>query len=119
MENKINDLNKNVVKMSNALRQMASTTRADYCSRNLLDIIGTDFGDYGRQLMRVLYTKEELQSCILPPGRRHLARPPLDSEHCPIKSDFLIEECRLDELKILRKPAKLASVHLESQQSID
>ncbi|CAF4278726.1 unnamed protein product, partial [Adineta steineri] len=74
IENKINDLNKNLVKMSNALRQMASTTRAgsqnldhyrdannqeifpvtvEYCGRNLLDTIGTDFGDYARQLMRV------------------------------------------------------------------
>ncbi|CAF4271958.1 unnamed protein product, partial [Adineta steineri] len=145
IEIKINDLNKNLVKMSNAFRQMASTTRArsqnldhyrdannqeifpvtvEYCGRNLLDTIGTDFDHYARQLMRVLYTKDELQSCILPPGRQHLARLPLDAERFarlneavrgkyrlashfygdffkyhlgPKLSDFLIEERRRDE----------------------
>ncbi|CAF4212627.1 unnamed protein product, partial [Adineta steineri] len=167
IEHKINDLNKNLVKMSNALRQMASTTRAgsqnldhyrdannqeifpvtvEYCGRNLLDTIGTDFGDYARQLMRVLYTKDELQSCILPPGRQHLARPPLDAERFarlneavrvkyrlashfygdffkyhlgPKLSDFLIEERRRDEQKNLRRQAKLPSVDLEPQPLTD
>ncbi|CAF0822975.1 unnamed protein product [Adineta steineri] len=139
IENTINDLNKNLVKMSNALRQMASTTRAgsqnlnhyrdannqetfvttmDYCGRNFLDIIGTDF------------------------SRRYLARPPLDSERfarlnedvrikyrlvshlCgdffkyhlgPKLSDFVIEERHRDEVKTLRKQVKLPSVHLELQ----
>lgn len=34
--------------------------------------------DYARQALRVLYTPEELNTCILPPGRSYLARPPLD-----------------------------------------
>lgn len=38
-----------------------------------------DFGDFARQAMRVLYSTDELQTCVLPPGRSHLSRKPLDS----------------------------------------
>ncbi len=51
----------------------------DYEGQNLVDVVGRDFGDYARQVMYVLFTEEELATCILPPKRRHLTREPLDS----------------------------------------
>ncbi|CAF5179480.1 unnamed protein product, partial [Rotaria magnacalcarata] len=47
-------------------------------STDLLGALGTDYGDYTRNILRILYTKEELQTSILPPGRTHLSRKPLD-----------------------------------------
>ncbi len=52
----------------------------DYYGQNLLEIVAKDFGDYARQVMRILYTNDELRSCILPPGRSHLTRKALDSD---------------------------------------
>ena len=37
-------------------------------------------GDYARQLLRVIYSLEELVSSILPPGGAQYSRAPLDSE---------------------------------------
>jgi hypothetical protein len=34
--------------------------------KNLLSIAARDAGDYGRKLLRLLYTQAELQSCLLP-----------------------------------------------------
>ncbi|CAF1489614.1 unnamed protein product [Adineta steineri] len=39
---------------------------------NLLDIIGRDPGDYGRQLLRHLFTEAELKSSLLPSQSAHL-----------------------------------------------
>ncbi|CAF5176027.1 unnamed protein product, partial [Rotaria magnacalcarata] len=36
-------------------------------STDLLGALGTDYGDYARNILRILYTKEELQTSILPP----------------------------------------------------
>ncbi|CAF1493592.1 unnamed protein product, partial [Rotaria sordida] len=47
---------------------------------NLLDVMATDYGDYARQILRIIFTSGELKNCILPPGRPHLARKPLDQE---------------------------------------
>ncbi|CAF5093379.1 unnamed protein product, partial [Rotaria magnacalcarata] len=35
-------------------------------STDLLGALGTDYGDYTRNILRILYTKEELQTSILP-----------------------------------------------------
>ncbi|CAF1278909.1 unnamed protein product [Rotaria sordida] len=165
IENKMNDLSKNMLKMNNAIRQIASSTRTgshnldcyrdpnnqeifpstvEYNGQNLLEIVGKDFGDYARQLMRVLYTNDELQSSILPPGRRHLVRKPLDFDRFvrlnesvrvkyrlashmyddffkyhlgPKLSDFLVEERRREANKNARKQAKLALSLMVNEQS--
>ncbi|CAF4114537.1 unnamed protein product [Rotaria sp. Silwood2] len=44
---------------------------------NLLDVMATDYGDYARQILQIIYTSDELKNSILPPGKPHLARPPL------------------------------------------
>ncbi|CAF1281434.1 unnamed protein product [Adineta ricciae] len=49
-----------------------------YEGQNLLEIRGRDIYDYGRKILKTLYTSQELGSCILPPARNHLARPALD-----------------------------------------
>lgn len=46
----------------------------------MVDVVGTNFGDFARQVMRILYTTEELKTCILPPKRSYLVREPLDPE---------------------------------------
>ncbi|CAF1492541.1 unnamed protein product, partial [Rotaria magnacalcarata] len=102
-------------------------------STDLLGALGTDYGDYARNILRILYTKEELQTSILPPGRTHLSRKPLDkvrfkkfkdAMRYKFKlssvnfgqfyrtllrrklTDFLIEERRRDELKLARQSLK-------------
>lgn len=40
--------------------------------RNLLKIAARDAGDFGRQLLRLLFTPSELNSCILPSQAAHL-----------------------------------------------
>ncbi|CAF2769364.1 unnamed protein product [Rotaria sp. Silwood2] len=86
----------------------------DYMKKNLLDIMATDYADYARQLLRILYTSYELKNSILPPGRSHLKREPLDPERfklltgrkiiCPLSlflfsfwSDAIRIKFRLDE----------------------
>lgn len=50
-------------------------------NENLLDINGKNPGDYGRRLLRVLYTSEELKACMLPStiGDRY-SKPKLDAQ---------------------------------------
>ncbi|CAM4841998.1 unnamed protein product [Rotaria magnacalcarata] len=45
---------------------------------NLLRIRGKNVGDYGRQVLRCLYSREELLVSILPPGGTQYSRKPLD-----------------------------------------
>ena len=45
---------------------------------NLLETIAKDPIDFARQTMKLLFSKEELKTCILPPKRAHLRREPLD-----------------------------------------
>ena len=51
-----------------------------YQEQDLLRIRAKDYGDYARQLLRTLYSKEELVECILPPGHSRFARPLLENE---------------------------------------
>ncbi|UJR34700.1 hypothetical protein I4U23_027477 [Adineta vaga] len=55
-------------------------TTVMYKDKNLLESRGRDIYDFGRQVLGVLYTPEELSSSILPPDRSHLARPALDPQ---------------------------------------
>jgi hypothetical protein len=45
---------------------------------DLLDVMASDYDDYARKILKIIFTPQELKDSILPPGRRHLARPPLD-----------------------------------------
>ncbi|CAF4519374.1 unnamed protein product, partial [Rotaria magnacalcarata] len=51
---------------------------------NLLGVMATDYGDYSRQILRIIFTGDELKTCILPPGNAHLTREPLDQERFTI-----------------------------------
>ncbi|CAF4381277.1 unnamed protein product, partial [Didymodactylos carnosus] len=46
--------------------------------QNLIQIRGKDYGDYARKVLRVLFTKEELTTSVLPPGAPYLRHDPLD-----------------------------------------
>ncbi|CAM4985710.1 unnamed protein product [Rotaria socialis] len=102
-------------------------------SINLLDIMGTDYGDYTREVLRKVFTEDERKNCILPPRREYLKREPLDEDKYKLcmnavrikfkldsvnfglfyKSllrrkitDFLIEERRRDTQKLARQSLK-------------
>ncbi len=45
---------------------------------NLVDVMATDYGEYAREILRIIFTSNELKTSILPPGKLHLARKPLD-----------------------------------------
>ncbi|CAF1285202.1 unnamed protein product [Rotaria sordida] len=51
-----------------------------YQNEDLLRIRAKDYGDYGRLLLRKLYSKQELAECILPTGHQRYRRPPLDND---------------------------------------
>ncbi|CAF1104468.1 unnamed protein product, partial [Didymodactylos carnosus] len=40
--------------------------RGVYINENLLNINGKNPGDYGRRLLRVLYTQDQIKTCMLP-----------------------------------------------------
>ncbi|CAF3997943.1 unnamed protein product, partial [Rotaria sordida] len=45
-----------------------------YGNEDLLRIRAKDYGDYGRLLLRKLYSKQELAECILPPDHQRYTR---------------------------------------------
>ncbi|CAF1401700.1 unnamed protein product [Rotaria sp. Silwood1] len=51
-----------------------------YEGKDLLEIRGRDIYDFARQTLKILFTRKELSTSILPPARSHLARPALDVE---------------------------------------
>ena len=42
--------------------------------QNLLDVMGQNYGEYARKLMKIIFSAEDLKTRILPPARGHLAR---------------------------------------------
>ena len=40
--------------------------------------MGTDYGDYSRKILRLIFTPKELKNSILPPGKSYLTREPLE-----------------------------------------
>lgn len=42
--------------------------------------MATDYGDYSRKILRMIFSPDELKNRILPPGKEYLAREPLDPE---------------------------------------
>ncbi|CAF4979806.1 unnamed protein product [Rotaria socialis] len=49
-----------------------------YGDIDLLQTMGSTFGDFARKTMKIVFTEEELKERILPPQRSHLSRPSLD-----------------------------------------
>ncbi|CAF3294467.1 unnamed protein product [Rotaria sp. Silwood2] len=113
---------------------------------NLLDVMATDYGDYARQILQIIYTSDELKNSILPPGKPYLARPPLakdrfkkfleavrykyklDSINFGLfyrgllrrkLTDFLIEERRREPLKQTRQSLKQSQAQRTSQSNFD
>ena len=41
-------------------------------------------GDYSRKILRIIFTGDELKTCILSPGKAHLTREPFDQERFTI-----------------------------------
>ncbi|CAF4349356.1 unnamed protein product, partial [Rotaria sp. Silwood2] len=76
---------------------------------------GKNMDDYGRKVLRTLFTHEELISSILPPGGSHYCRKPLDNKrfeqfHEAMRCKYQIGEHRYDEFftKLVRN--KLADL---------
>ncbi|CAF1392866.1 unnamed protein product [Rotaria sp. Silwood1] len=66
--------------------------------KNLLKVTAQDVGDYGRKLMDILFTEEELQSSILPSQAAHLyQKNVLDEERFQILNDAIHIKYRLSE----------------------
>ncbi|CAF2228734.1 unnamed protein product [Rotaria magnacalcarata] len=62
-----------------------------YKDINLSYIGGKSSNDYSRQVLRAIFSVEELSSSILPPGRQPFIRKPLDSG----RFDFLHDAMRV------------------------
>jgi hypothetical protein len=71
----------------------------------LIETVGRDFGDFARQTIRILYTTDELRTCVLPPDRPHLSRKALDIVRFRLLNggfslfsvQFIIFDCSLSE----------------------
>ncbi|CAF1540424.1 unnamed protein product [Rotaria magnacalcarata] len=68
---------------------------------NLLGVMATDYGDYSRQILRIIFTGDELKTCILPPGNAHLTREPLDQERFTIFLDAVRFKFKLDSVNLV------------------
>ncbi|CAF0941736.1 unnamed protein product [Didymodactylos carnosus] len=75
--------------------------REMYNNENLLNINGKNPGDYGRRLLRVLYTQDELKTF-----RKRL-------------SDFLLEEERRDKVEIKRLRVQQESTEICTPMTVD
>ena len=51
-----------------------------YNGINLLSIQCSNFGDFARKAMKIIFTEDELRSHTLPPKRQYLSRPALDQD---------------------------------------
>ncbi|CAF1240895.1 unnamed protein product [Rotaria sordida] len=70
-----NSLNVNMIKFERRLTKLTNICSAgDFQGQNLLDIPAKNYADYGRQLLRILFTPKELCSSILPSSFNHYAQ---------------------------------------------
>ncbi|CAF3200187.1 unnamed protein product [Rotaria sp. Silwood2] len=69
-----------------------------YGNEDLLRIRAKDYGDYGRLLLRKLYSKKELAERILPPGHQRYTRPPLDNDRFEYLHRAMATKFRLSSL---------------------
>ncbi|CAF1478903.1 unnamed protein product [Rotaria sordida] len=113
---------------------------------NLLDVMATDYGDYARQILRIIFTSDELKNSILPPGRPCLTRKPLDQERFKTftnairykfklntinfglfyrgllrrkLTDFLVEERRRESVKQARRSLKQNAAQRRNQSNLE
>ncbi|CAF4127903.1 unnamed protein product [Rotaria magnacalcarata] len=63
---------------------------------NLLDLMATDYGNYARKILRIVFSQDELKSSILPPGKPHLRRQPLDQDRFKICMNAIRYKFKLD-----------------------
>ncbi|CAF3304050.1 unnamed protein product [Rotaria socialis] len=107
---------------------------------NLLDLMVTDYGNYARKILRIVFSRDELKSSILPPGKPHFRRQPLDQDRFKIYAipykfkldvvnfglfyqallrrkltDFLIEERRRESTKEARQSIQRNDTQQRSQ----
>ncbi|CAF0969981.1 unnamed protein product [Rotaria sordida] len=72
------------------------STEVMWNQTNLLNIVGRDPGDYGRRLLRLLYTEAELQSSLLPSQSAHpYQKDILDQERFKILNEAIRIKYRL------------------------
>ncbi len=70
-----------------------------YDKVNLIHIRGKNVGDYARQILRIIFTHEELTTSILPPGGAHYKRKTLDKEKFDLFHSMYCLLCSLRTLK--------------------
>ncbi|CAF3309829.1 unnamed protein product [Rotaria socialis] len=63
---------------------------------NLLDLMATDYGNYACKILRIVFSQDELNSSILPPGKPHFRRQPLDQDRFKICMDPMWYKFKLD-----------------------
>ncbi|CAF3351230.1 unnamed protein product [Rotaria socialis] len=63
---------------------------------NLLDLMVTDYGNYARKILRIVFSRDELKSSILPPGKPHFRRQPLDQDRFKICMNAIPYKFKLD-----------------------
>ncbi|CAF4280794.1 unnamed protein product, partial [Rotaria magnacalcarata] len=51
---------------------------------NLLDLMATDYGNYTRKTLRIVFSQDELKRSVLPPGNPHFRRQSLDQDRFKI-----------------------------------
>ncbi|CAF1624995.1 unnamed protein product [Rotaria magnacalcarata] len=70
-----------------------------YGDIDLLQTMGSTFGDFARKTMKIVFTEEELKERILPPQRSHLSRPSLDLAKFRIVNDAIRIKYKIDSTK--------------------
>ncbi|CAF1249988.1 unnamed protein product [Rotaria sordida] len=78
-----------------------------YQNEDLFRIRAKDYGDYGRLLLRKLYSKQELAECILPPGHQRYRRPPLDNDRFEYLHKAMATKFRISNLHYSQFYSKL------------
>jgi hypothetical protein len=76
---------------------------------NLLNVRGKNVGDYARQILRIIFTHEELTTSILPPGGTHYSRKTLDKEKFKLFDGMY---CLLCSLRILKQDSNSITINL-------
>ncbi len=66
---------------------------------NLVHIRGKNVGDFARQVLKTIFTHEELITSILPPGGAHYSRKTLDEEKFNLFHGMYCPSCSLRILK--------------------
>ncbi|CAF3430852.1 unnamed protein product, partial [Rotaria socialis] len=98
-----NSMNENMTKFEKRLNRLANACLSrDFNGLNLLDIYAKNYGDYARQILRLLYKSDELCRSTLPSQFTHYSRKPLEKErllkfHDAIRNKYRISKEKYDE----------------------